>query len=118
MGKINSKQKGSRGERLWRDFCREHGFEDVRRTRQYSGNPEVVGSSDCVGIKGLHQEVKFVEKLNIDNAITQAITDAGQDEIPIVAHKKKYKDWKVTLLAEDFLRIYKEYLNYKEKDIS
>lgn len=26
---INSKQKGVRGERMWRDVCRSHGFFDI-----------------------------------------------------------------------------------------
>ena len=31
MGKINSRAKGAKGERLFRDICREHGFDDARR---------------------------------------------------------------------------------------
>ena len=35
---INSKDKGKRGERMWRDVCRAKGFDKVRRTVQYCGN--------------------------------------------------------------------------------
>lgn len=104
---INSKEKGKRGERLWRDKCRSHGFDKVRRTAQYCGNTG--DASDCVGLPNIHQEVKFVENLNVRKAYEQAEHDAKKSsDIPIVAWKKSNQPWLVVLSADDFFRIYKE----------
>lgn len=107
---INSKNKGKRGELAWSRLCRSMGY-DVRRTAQFCGNNEA-GAADCVGIKGVHQEVKFVERLNIQDAMDQSIRDARlakKGEIPIVAHKRSNCEWLVTMRACDFLKVYKEY---------
>lgn len=115
---INSRAKGARGERLWRDFCKEQGFDDVRRTVQYCGNTG--DASDCVGLPNIHQEVKCVEALNIQKAMEQAIHDSGakgDGEIPIVAHKRKYKEWLVTMRAEDWFRLYKQSKESKQDGI-
>lgn len=100
---VNSKQKGARVERLFRDLLKRSGY-DARRGRQYSGDPS---APDVIspGIPGVHWEVKGVEALNIRAAYTQSQEDAG-DAIPIVAHKKKAEDWLVTLSAEDFLTFF------------
>lgn len=104
---INIREKGKRGEKLWRDFCKAHGFMRVRRTSQYCG--QTGEASDCVGLPNIHQEVKFVEALNIHKAMEQAVRDAeaeGKDNVPIVAHKRSRDEWLVTLRADDFLKIY------------
>ena len=70
---MNSRQKGARGERLWRDQLRENGW-DARRGQQFSGgaeSPDVV----CESLGWLHQEVKCVERLNIEDAMAQARRD-------------------------------------------
>lgn len=108
MGKL-SRNKGARGERLWRDICREHGF-DASRTAQHSG--KAGGMADVVGLPGIHCEVKNVERLNIWDAMEQSIRDsetAEEGEIPIVAHTKNYHGFLVTMRAEDFFRMYSEY---------
>ncbi len=104
---INGKRKGKAGELEWCKFCREHGFEDVRRTAQFCGNTGE--AADCVGLYGIHQEVKRVEKLNIHEAMSQAERDAeaeGQANMPIVAHRRNNTKWLVTMRAEDWLRLY------------
>ena len=106
---INSKEKGARGERLWRDVCRENGFDKVRRTAQYCG--KTGDAADCIGLPNIHQEVKCVEKLNVYDAYNQVNRDAkvaGKGEIPIVAWKRKYKPFLVVMSADDFFRIYRE----------
>ena len=104
--KINSKKKGGRGEREWAKYCRDHGFENVRRTQQYCGsNPD---ASDCVGLPGVYQEVKYCETLNIRIALEKAKEDAGTN-IPIIAHRKKRKEWMVTMDAEDWMLYYNAY---------
>ena len=109
MGKY-SRDKGKRGERGWASFCREEGYSSVRRTAQFCGRTG--DSSDCVGLPGIHQEVKFVEHLNIREAYRQAEHDAlaaKKGDLPIVAHKRSNDIWMVTMRAEDWFKIYREW---------
>ena len=104
---MNSKQKGARGEREFAAFCREQGY-DVRRTAQYCGNTG--DAADVVGLPGIHVEVKRVERLDLDKAMSQAIHDAQKSgAIPIVAHRKNHGEWRITLNAADFFTIYREW---------
>lgn len=105
---VNSKRKGAEGEREWSRFCREQGY-DVRRTQQYAGGTEE--SADCIGLPYIHQEVKRVQALNIDQALEQAREDMDgyADIMPIVAHRKNGKGWKVTMYAADWFRLYREW---------
>lgn len=102
-----SRDKGARGELLFRDLCREHGYTGVIRTAQHSGKG---GTADVTGLPGIHVEVKFVERLNIRDAMAQSIRDAEPEgTLPIVAHKKRYAPWLITMQAEDFFRLYREW---------
>lgn len=100
---INSRAKGARAERQFRDLLREFGL-TARRGQQFSGggdSPDVV----CEELgKDYHFEVKHVENLNLYKAITQAIADAGT-KTHVVAHRKNDWPWYVTLRADEFLRI-------------
>ena len=102
---INSKKKGAAGEREFANYCKEKGF-DVRRTAQYNGKEQ--GSlADVIGIPGIHIEVKRVEKLNIHNAVNQAIRDnVNKDSVPIVAHRKNRTPWLITMTADDWFKLF------------
>lgn len=103
---MNSKQKGARGEREWAAFCREQGY-DCRRTAQYCGNTG--DASDVVGLPRVHQEVKRVEALNLYSAVEQAVRDAKNGLVRIVAHRKNDKPWLVTMLADEWFLLYREW---------
>jgi Holliday junction resolvase len=100
---MNSKQKGARGEREFSKVCREHGYE-ARRGQQYNG----IEGEDVVGLPGVHIEVKRVERLNIEEAMSQSKADA-QGKIPIVAHRKNNCEWLITMRAEDWFKLYREW---------
>ena len=117
---MNSRAKGAGGERELAKVLQGYGYE-TRRGQQFSG---ANGDADVVGLPGIHIEVKRVEKLNIDKALQQSVTDAyadglrqGQEVIPAVFHRSnddRKKDstkgtWKVTLRLEDFMRIYEDW---------
>lgn len=104
---MNSKAKGGRGEREWAAYCRGHGFEDARRGTQFKGGFD---SPDCVGLPGIHQEIKRVEKLNIHDALRQSIRDSEGKAIPIVAHRRNREEWLVTMRADDWMELYKGWL--------
>ena len=100
---MNSKQKGKRGELEIAKILQEHGY-PARRSVQYNG---VQGYADVIGVDGLHIEVKRVERLNIEEAMTQARRDAKGNDIPVVFHRRNNKPWLATLSLEAFLKIYK-----------
>ena len=110
---MNSREKGKRGERQWRDELRANGFE-ARRGQQFCGSPE---SPDvvCPALPWLHFEVKAVERLNIEEAMEQARRDCrraetgnlkpelgGVSRVPVVAHRRSFRPWLVTMEAETF----------------
>lgn len=108
MGKY-SRDKGARGERMWRDVCRAEGYDAERGCQMYDRGSDI---ADVIGLPGLHVEVKMVERLNVRDAMAQSIADAeaeGKGNIPIVAHKKSRRPWLVTLRSEDFFRLYREW---------
>ena len=104
---MNSREKGKRVERQFRDLLREHGF-NAYRGQQFCG---IAGNGDII-CKALpiHWEVKGVEKLNVYKAWEQAERDAAGESdvtasIPVVSHKKNGTDFFVTLKAGTFLEI-------------
>lgn len=97
------REKGKRGERLWRDVLRVYGFEAERagyKQAAFGG-----GGADVEDNSGLWWEVKFVEKLNVRQAYEQASMAAAFNQPPAVAHKTSSKPWLVTMAGEDFLLI-------------
>lgn len=100
MGKL-SRDKGKVGEREVAALLREYGF-DGKRGVQYKGG---AGSPDVTGLPGFHIEVKRAEKLNLEGAMAQSWDEAGEDEIPIVLHRKSHSPWVVIIGAEDFLKL-------------
>lgn len=103
---LNSRSKGARAERQWRDELRNQGY-TAERGQQRSGSPD---SPDvkCPSLPDIHFEVKHVERLNIYDAIEQAQRDAAEEQLATVAHKKNNKRWLVTMYADDWFTIIKE----------
>lgn len=102
---MNSKRKGSGGERELLEILRGNGFPDAHRNdqRYVSGfhNPDI--SAELKG-KPLHIEVKRVERLNLSEAMKQAVRDADGAAIPIVAHRRNREPWMITLRLDDLLK--------------
>jgi hypothetical protein len=98
---MNSREKGKRGERQWRDELRANGYA-ARRGQQFAGSPE---SPDvvCDSLPWIHFEVKAVERLRIQDAIDQARADCGR-RIPVVVHRRNFRRWLVTMEAETFFK--------------
>jgi len=102
---MNSRAKGCRGERMWRDELRDAGF-TARRGQQFSGgsdSPDVI----CESLPNYHFEVKFVQAGNPYVWMEQAIRDAGV-KTPVVAHKRNGKDWLVVMRASDAINLIKK----------
>lgn len=110
---MNSRDKGKRGEREFAALLRAHGFL-ARRGQQFSGSPE---SPDvvCEALAWLHVEVKRVQNLNLTDACVQAEGDcgrgapAGQKKPWIVAHRRNHAPWLITMRAEFFFELLREF---------
>lgn len=103
---MNSRNKGARGERELALRLKEYGF-DCRRGQQYCG---ANGDADVVGLPKIHIECKRVERLNLYDAMAQAMSDAKGDETPAVFHRKNNCEWLVTVRIDDFMKMYREWL--------
>ena len=102
---MNSRAKGARGERELARVLRGYGY-DCRRGQQYCG---ANGDADVVGLPGIHIECKRGQRLNIDDAMLQAIRDRREGEYPAVFHRKNNGKWMVTMLLDDWQEIYREW---------
>lgn len=108
MGKF-SKDKGKRGERMLAQKLREYGFEKARRGAQNAGFAKGGDDTpDVIGLDGIHIECKFVEKLNLRQAMEQSKADTVGDDLPTVMHKTSGKEWLVTMPLNDWIILYKE----------
>lgn len=101
---MNSRAKGKAGELEAVHFLNGMGF-NTHRSQQYSG---ANGDADVEGIEGLHIEVKRNEHLNVEAALQQAERDAPGG-VPVVMHRKNREQWKITLRAEEFFRLWRNY---------
>lgn len=103
MGK-SQQRKGADGERELVTILQQSGYQVER------GGSETYGEiPDIVGLKGIHIECKRVEKLNIQTAMNQAIRDSKRfrDGAPTVFHRRNREPWMVTMLYDDWMRLYK-----------
>ena len=103
---MNSKKKGSRGERQCSDIWKKHGYEEAHRSQQYSGRGE--SSADIEGIDPrLHIEVKSgYSYKTIYTFLEQAVQDAKEGQIPIVNCKMDRKEWLCVMRLDDFIDIW------------
>lgn len=99
---MNSKRKGSAGERELCEYLTAAGFPAHRNEQRYEGgynNPDV----SAEGLEALHIECKRVEKLNVNEAMRQAAADAA-GKTPVVMHRRNREQWLITLKLDDFLK--------------
>ena len=84
---------------------------------QQAGYPVQRGGSlsfgtvpDLIGLPRVHIECKRVERLNIQEAMNQAIRDAEhfRDGWPCVFHRRNRSGWLVTMRLNDWLTLYGE----------
>lgn len=102
-----SKARGKRAELDLVHKLQEFGFSDARRTSQYCGK---AGTSDVVGVPGVHCECKAVERLNIWEALSQSKRDSqanGNGDIAAVFFKRDRSGWYVAVPLKDFVSLYK-----------
>lgn len=109
---VNSRQKGARGERSLAEELRKYGYE-ARRSAQYCG--KTGEAPDVVGIDGLHIECKRTQQVRDEVFLKQAERDAKEGEIPVVMYRRNHEEWKVIIRLENFMPIYKSFLQNRVK---
>lgn len=105
MSGKRSQRKGADGERELASILQQHGYECDR-----GGSLTFGEVPDITGLPGIHIEVKRVERLNVGEAMEQAIRDSGrmQDGIPALFHRRNRKPWLVTMRLTDWIKLYKD----------
>ena len=98
-----SQCKGVRGEQELAAVLREYGYEIKR-----GGSLSFGEVPDLVGLPDIHIEVKRVERLNVPEAMRQAVRDseAFQDGAPAVFHRRSREPWLVTMQLADWMALY------------
>ena len=103
---INSKQKGSRGERDAVKLLKSLGFDDARRGQQFRGSPESPDVECLETLPNIHFEIKWDKTVDFgtkrfNDAMQQAIRDAGTKQVPVMLWKHNGKPWRLTWLCDD-----------------
>lgn len=102
MGR-SSQRKGADAERELAAILRERGYEVER-----DGSLTYGEIPDLTGLPMIHIEVKRVERLNVGEAMSQAIRDSERfhDGAPALFHRRSRAPWLVTMRLEDWLELY------------
>lgn len=101
MSKINSRQKGKRGEREFAQYLTEKGY-PARRGVQFSGGPD---SPDVVSDLPIHFEVKYRQSFSVYEHVEQACKDCPTGKWRLVALRKNEKPWLAVMPMEDFISV-------------
>ena len=103
MAGRSSQRKGADGERELAALLREYGYPVER-----GGSLSFGEVPDLTGLPGVHIEVKRVERLNVPEAMKQAVRDAEKfhDGAPAVFHRRSREPWLVTMRLDDWLKLY------------
>ena len=97
-----AREKGARFERELSKLFNEHGF---HTHRGYVFHKQ----SDVVDLLGIHVEAKAHERMNVWDALAQAITESEKrkDGMPTVFWKRSRKGIMVCMRFEDWMKLYK-----------
>lgn len=109
MKPINSRAKGQRAEREFRDLLRAEGWNDARRGQQFRGgvdSPDIV----CPSLDGFRIEVKHQERVNLAQWMAQIERDAGAEKTPILAMRRNGLPFVISMRAETFFRLLSAYM--------
>lgn len=99
---MNSKRKGSGGERELAGILRSHGYDARKNEQRYIGGLE----NPDVSLPGMHIECKRTEALRLYDAIEQARRDANGKTLPCVAYRKNHCPWIAIMILEDWVQLY------------
>ncbi len=111
----SQQRKGRNGELELAHTLQEYGFDSVK-----AGMPVSYGRTpDVTGLRGIHVECKRVERLNVSEAMRQAVSDSRKfrDGMPTVFHRKDNEEWLCTMRLSDWIRLYEAKHKLTENEI-
>lgn len=100
----SSQRKGRAGELELVRILNDYGFPaKPGKAASYGTEP------DLVGLPRIHIECKRVERLNVPEAMQQAINDSErfQDGTPVLFHRRNRSPWLVTMRLTDWIELYR-----------
>lgn len=97
-----SRNKGARAERELANHLKDEYGLKVRRGQVFNHEP------DLVGLVGIHPEVKRQDRLNIHEAMAQAIGAAQKHGgLPAVFFRRDRGEWMVCMRLIDWMKLYR-----------
>ena len=105
MAGRSSQRKGADGERELAALLREYGYPVER-----GGSLSFGEVPDLTGLPGVHIECKRNERVNVPEAMAQAVRDAEKfgDGAPTVFHRRNRSGWLVTMRLPDWMKMYQK----------
>ena len=102
MGRT-SQRKGAGGERELAALLRGYGYNIER-----GGSCSFGKAPDIYGLPGVHAEIKRVERLNVPEAMSQAVRDSEKfnDGTPVLFHRRNRGEWLCTMRLSDWMSLY------------
>lgn len=99
----SQQRKGRNGELEIVKIFQAHGIDaQPGRAVSFGSTP------DMLNIPGVHPEVKRVERLNVTEAMNQAIRDSEKfhDGTPVLFHRRNRQEWLCTMRLTDWMNLY------------
>jgi Holliday junction resolvase len=99
-----SQRKGADGERELARVLEAEGY-----TVERGGSLSFGERPDLYGLPGIHIECKRRERLNVSEAMGQAVRDSERfgDGDPAVFHRRSREPWLVTMRFSDWMKLYR-----------
>lgn len=113
MGGKSSQRKGRGGELEIVKIFQSYGIDaQPGQAVSYGSTPDVVN------IPGVHPEIKRVERLNVPEAMAQAVRDSKKfnDGMPVLFHRRNRQGWLCTMRLDEWLELYRSYCHPKESN--
>jgi hypothetical protein len=97
---LNSRSKGKRGELELIKVLRQVWPEACRNIDQFGSSKE-----DVLNVKGIHFQIKRVERFNLWAALQQAENEAKALDLPVVAFRRNRGQWYGALPLDELIAL-------------
>ena len=97
----NSRRKGKGGELEAAKILNEllpHA--EARRSQQFKGD-KTAADLTCPGLPNMQFEIKRRQSMNLHTVMKKSLEDCGEDDVPVILHRKNNEEWLMTIRLED-----------------
>lgn len=99
----NSREKGKRIERAFASLLTAEGF-PATRGQQHKGGPDSP-DVNCPPLPWFHFEVKGGKQLRLKDFMEQAVDEAPDGSLPVVAWKEDRQPWRIVMDFRDWVEL-------------